>query len=337
MERIGTQVKLPLSVVFQITLQGIKIRLGRSLVTLSGVVLGIAFLMNVLTGELISGAVTQEKQAREATTLMLGAVKGELGAVTGKTIGLVVLGALRTPERQLIAGMLAEKPAGMQAVGYTGTGVTPSTAADVGRGASVLLVLGDGASSSLTLETLVNGMAQPIVLDAVEGRFPGQHDAAIRYQFFGSQQSQEREKSTEAQRAALVRTLWVVLISLLVTVIGIANALLMSVTERFKEIGTMKCLGALSAFIRQLFLLESGLIGLVGSAIGVLLGSLVPMLAYSGVYGFPLVFGAMNYPLLLLFGLGTLIAGMLLSMLAAIYPANFAAKMVPAMALRSNV
>ena len=65
---------------------------------------------------------------------------------------------------------------------------------------------------------------------------------------------------------------WVVVISLLVTVIGITNALLMSVTERFKEIGTMKCLGALSGFIRQLFLIESMFIGLVGSLAGIVIG-----------------------------------------------------------------
>ena len=53
------------------------------------------------------------------------------------------------------------------------------------------------------------------------------------------------------------RQAWLVTISLLVCVIGIANAMLMSVTERYKEIGTMKCLGALDLFVVELFLLES--------------------------------------------------------------------------------
>ena len=47
---------------------------------------------------------------------------------------------------------------------------------------------------------------------------------------------------------------WLIVLSLLVCVVGITNAMLMSVTERFREIGTMKCLGALDSFIVKLFL-----------------------------------------------------------------------------------
>ena len=45
---------------------------------------------------------------------------------------------------------------------------------------------------------------------------------------------------------------WLVILSLLVCVVGIVNAQLMAVTERFREIGTMKCLGALDRFILRL-------------------------------------------------------------------------------------
>ena len=40
------------------------------------------------------------------------------------------------------------------------------------------------------------------------------------------------------------KTIWLIMLSLLITSVGILNAMLMSVTERFKEIGTMKCIGA---------------------------------------------------------------------------------------------
>jgi putative ABC transport system permease protein len=56
------------------------------------------------------------------------------------------------------------------------------------------------------------------------------------------------------------------MLSLLVCVVGIVNAQLMAVTERFREIGTMKCLGALDRFRLRLFLLEAGMQGLVGAA-----------------------------------------------------------------------
>ena len=61
---------------------------------------------------------------------------------------------------------------------------------------------------------------------------------------------------------------WIIILSLLVCTVGIVNAQLMAVTERFREIGTMKCLGALDRFILKLFLLEAGMQGLVGALIG---------------------------------------------------------------------
>lgn len=61
-------------------------------------------------------------------------------------------------------------------------------------------------------------------------------------------------------------------ISLLVGAIGIANTMYTSVLERTKEIGIMKAVGAQNKDILLIFLIESGLLGLVGGAIGVLLG-----------------------------------------------------------------
>ncbi|HOT52163.1 MAG TPA: hypothetical protein PLI07_14365, partial [Candidatus Hydrogenedentes bacterium] len=60
---------------------------------------------------------------------------------------------------------------------------------------------------------------------------------------------------TTGNRATQV---WLAAISLLVCVVGITNAMLMSVTERYREIGTMKCLGALDWFVVKLFLIEAG-------------------------------------------------------------------------------
>src|SRR5207248_7554659 len=81
----------------------------------------------------------------------------------------------------------------------------------------------------------------------------------------------------QAQRAAIVRgqqdrQVWLVALSLIVCTVGIANSMLMSVTERFKEIGTMKCLGAMDGFIVKLFLLEAGFLGMVASVLGWIVG-----------------------------------------------------------------
>jgi putative ABC transport system permease protein len=66
---------------------------------------------------------------------------------------------------------------------------------------------------------------------------------------------------------------WLVAIALVVATIGIINSMLMAVSERYKEIGTMKCLGALDSLVVRLFLLESGLLGLLGAIAGAIVGT----------------------------------------------------------------
>ena len=61
-------------------------------------------------------------------------------------------------------------------------------------------------------------------------------------------------------------------ISLLVGGIGIMNTMYTSVLERTKEIGTMKAIGAKNSDILSIFLIESGLLGLVGGIIGIAIG-----------------------------------------------------------------
>jgi len=64
----------------------------------------------------------------------------------------------------------------------------------------------------------------------------------------------------------------VALISLLVGAIGIANTMYASTLERTKEIGAMKAIGAKNSDILLIFLIESGLLGLIGGIVGVILG-----------------------------------------------------------------
>ena len=133
-----------------------------------------------------------------------------------------------------------------------------------------------------------------------------------------------------------VKQIWLVVLSLLVCVVGIANAMLMSVTERYKEIGTMKCLGALDKFIIKLFLLESGFMGLIGSIAGALLGGLLMTIVSSINYGLEVI---TKFPIVsfLYYFVIAIVLGTVLAVMGAIYPAYTAARMIPADAMRSEI
>jgi ABC-type lipoprotein release transport system permease subunit len=141
----------------------------------------------------------------------------------------------------------------------------------------------------------------------------------------------QEAKGIEISQAQAQKNAWLVVMSLLVSVVGITNAMLMSVTERYKEIGTIKCQGALDNFVVKLFLIESGLLGFFGSILGAIIGSLFMLLTATSVLAqihWMQFLGA--------FGLCVLL-GTILSIVAAVPPAMRAAKMPPADAMRTEI
>ena len=129
-------------------------------------------------------------------------------------------------------------------------------------------------------------------------------------------------------------------VSLLVAAIGIINTMIMSVSERTKEIGIMKAIGCYVRDIRQLFLLESASIGLlgglIGSVISFIISCIINLVSGSSLSGygdqeytlFETLFTSPNrvsvIPLwLFLFGLGFSI---FIGLAAGFYPANKAVK-----------
>lgn len=131
------------------------------------------------------------------------------------------------------------------------------------------------------------------------------------------------------------RITWLAYLSLLLCFTSITNSMLMSVTERFKEIGTLKCLGATNGFIVKLFFVESALIGFFASLAGAVLGiACISVIRISG--------GNMSSVSLILedsprvIGI-CLLVGSLLAITAAIIPSLQAAKMPAAAALRVEI
>lgn len=215
-----SQVTLPLSKALEISLNSVKIRFGRSLITVSGIVLAIAFLMSIWT----SNAVID---------------------------GLM---AAKNPKINLL---LQQK----------GIEIDPDSAAAI----------------------------------------------------------QQRSKDN-----------WLVVLSLLVCLVGIANAMLMSVTERFREIGTMKCMGALDGFIIKLFILESTFMGTAGTIIGVVVGLALTFLLNVTSYGM-VMFDYVPWVRIIQSGAIAIVVGSVLSLLGGIMPAYRAAKMEPVDAMGLEV
>ena len=224
----GREIVLPMSKAVEISLRSLKIRFARSLITTSGVILAIAFLMSVWSSN-------------------------------------AIVGSLR----------------------------------DVNKSEINLLLQKNGIETGLAESSEASAEAQARMLE-------------------------EESKQT-----------WLISLSLLVCVVGIANAMLMSVTERFREIGTMKCLGALDSFIVKLFLLESTFQGIAGTTTGIIIGFaltfLLGLLDYGGYVldYFPLgkIAESAGY---------ALVVGTSLSLIGAMLPAYRAAKMEPVEAMRSD-
>jgi hypothetical protein len=128
-------------------------------------------------------------------------------------------------------------------------------------------------------------------------------------------------------------TRWLVIVSFIVCAVGICNTMFMSVTERFTEIATMKCLGAMDGFVMMLFVFEAIIQGLAGSVCGLVLGVLLALLR--GFIGYGGLFFE-SLPLNALFAsLGfSLVAGVALAGLSAVGPAWMAARLAPMEAMR---
>jgi putative ABC transport system permease protein len=132
--------------------------------------------------------------------------------------------------------------------------------------------------------------------------------------------------------------IWLIVMSLIVCVVGIANSMLMAVTERFREIGTMKCLGALNRFVVELFLLESGFQGLSGAIMGSFIGFISIMLLSLKDYGLDLFRNFPDYILGVLAYMGiACLLGMVLAIVGAAGPAYRAAQLPPAEAMRVEI
>jgi len=128
-------------------------------------------------------------------------------------------------------------------------------------------------------------------------------------------------------------------LALFIASLSIVNTMVMSINERTREIGILKSLGAEEGQIRALFLLESGLIGLIGSAAGLLigygvsrLGSLILRRIMVGQQAPPVDLFSLSIWIVL----GAVGFGVGVSLVSGLYPAARAARVDPVQALRQE-
>jgi putative ABC transport system permease protein len=191
---------------------------------------------------------------------------------------------------------------------------------------------GDDRSTAYPLVTV--RASDPAAVNDVEERVTDylRTDAAARgrlpdgYRFFVRTNQELVSQVREVLDTLTAFVTGIAIISLVVGIIGIANVMLVSVTERTREIGIMKAVGAQNRDVLELFLVEAVVLGVVGAALGALVGVAGGWVATEYV-GLPLVFPPEWAAI-------AVAVGIVVGAIAGLYPAWRAARTDPIEALR---
>jgi putative ABC transport system permease protein len=185
-----------------------------------------------------------------------------------------------------------------------------------------------GAPSSSVSTIYVQAKSEDVLsaayqeIDALLANLHGDTDFSI------ASQESLLETANATNRTLTILLGGVAAISLLVGGIGVMNIMLVAVTERIREIGLRKALGATPSAIRRQFLVEAGVLGTCGGVLGVVLG-VVGAFVLPGLLGQPVsvsvpaIAAAIGVALAIGIGFG-------------VYPASRAARLTPIDALRSE-
>jgi putative ABC transport system permease protein len=129
------------------------------------------------------------------------------------------------------------------------------------------------------------------------------------------------------------------MIGITVASLGIVNTMVMSILERYREIGIMKAVGATDGDVQKIFFFESGMIGLLGGVFGLLLARVVSFIINQVING---VASGRGVPFIQYFDfswwlcLAAILFSIMVSLAAGIYPTLRAARVDPVVALRHD-
>ncbi len=325
------QVVLPLRTAVGLAYQSIRLRLSRSLLVTSGIVLALAFLTSILvTDELVGGM--RAWAVEFPTSAEFRRLSAERDAIQRDQLRPADA-AVRRVAADARPPPADARPPPDDAPRFDAEHAFGRPLGELARDLGVPLP----APESDVVNALT---ARPDRADVVRnwlaaaGRLRSVRDRLVAPRRVQEQMANAGVPSTPKEIAASrTQTRWLIGLALMVAFVGILNAMLMSVTERFREIGTMKCLGALDGFIIKLFLIESLFQGCVGTAVGVAAGVALSAASLSTRYGAyawqRAPWGGLAGCLLVCLGVG-----IGLTVAGAVYPAWQAARMQPIEAMR---
>lgn len=215
---------------------------------------------------------------------------------------------------------------------YESEGTVSDSSEDVTTNAYIPLttakeiIHSDDGYTQFTIVTDTSVSSVSDFADQIETFFTPYYMSNDNYEIATSTMESMTESMSEMIRTVSLAISLIAGISLLVGGIGVMNIMLVSITERTREIGTRKALGATNGSIRLQFIIESMVLCVVGGCLGIAMGLILGSVAAS-VLGYSATAPVAAIMIAVLFS-------MVVGVFFGYYPANKAARLDPIEALR---